>query len=72
MIGIGFGSTRSGAFGWRVMTGAVIGVGFYLLSQIFHTAGRLLGLQQAAVVLLPIALVVVLALLIAARTRGPS
>jgi lipopolysaccharide export system permease protein len=72
VIGIGFGSTRSGAFGWRVMTGAVIGVGFYLLSQIFHTAGRLLGLQQAAVVLLPIALVVALALLIAARTRGPS
>jgi lipopolysaccharide export system permease protein len=71
VLGIGFGSTRSTAFGWRVLAGAVIGTGFYLLTRILHTAGNILGLQQALVVLLPIALVVALSALIAARTRGP-
>ena len=72
VLGVGFGSTRSAAFGWRVLAGAVIGVGFYLLTRILHTAGNLLGLQQAVVVLLPIAMVVALSAFIAARTRGPG
>jgi lipopolysaccharide export system permease protein len=72
VLGIGFGSTRSAAFGWRVLAGAVIGVGFYLITRILHTAGNLLGLQQAVVVLLPIAMVVALSAFIAVRTRGPG
>lgn len=71
VIGIGFGSTRSAAFGLRVLTGAAIGVGFYLLTQIFHTGGQLLGLPQALVVLLPILLVVLAGILLARHTRGP-
>jgi lipopolysaccharide export system permease protein len=71
VIGIGFGSTRSAAFGLRVLGGAAIGTGFYLLTQIMHTSGQLLGLDQAAVVTLPILLVVGVALAIAALTRHP-
>jgi lipopolysaccharide export system permease protein len=71
VIGIGFGSTRSAAFGVRVLAGAAIGTGFYLLTQIMHTGGQLLGLDQPAVVTLPILLVLLVAFAIAARTRRP-
>lgn len=71
VIGVGFGTTRSAAFGWRVLAGAVIGVGFYLLTQIFHTGGQLLGLGQSVVVLIPICLVVLAAAVVAQITRGP-
>ena len=71
VIGVGFGTTRSTAFGWRVLAGAVIGVGFYLLTQIFHTGGQLLGLGQSVVVLIPICLVVLAAAVVAQVTRGP-
>jgi lipopolysaccharide export LptBFGC system permease protein LptF len=71
VIGVGFGTTRSAAFGWRVLGGAVIGVGFYLLSQIFHTGGQLLGLGQSVAVLIPICIAVAVATLVAAFTRGP-
>jgi lipopolysaccharide export system permease protein len=71
VIGIGFGSTRSAAFGLRVLGGAVIGAGFYLLTQILRTGGQLLGLEQAVVALLPILFAVILSALIAARTRVP-
>ncbi|MFM7784072.1 MAG: LptF/LptG family permease, partial [Gammaproteobacteria bacterium] len=71
VIGIGFGSTRSAAFGLRVVAGAAIGVAFYLLTQIFHTGGQLLGLPQALVVMLPIGLVVLAGIVLARHTRGP-
>jgi len=71
VIGVGFGTTRSAAFGWRVLSGAVIGVGFYLLTQIFHTGGQLLGLGQSVVVLIPICLVLLAAVVVARITRGP-
>jgi lipopolysaccharide export system permease protein len=69
VIGVGFGTTRSAAFGWRVLAGAVIGVGFYLLTQILHTGGQLLGLTPSVVVMLPVVLVVALAAGVAAATR---
>jgi lipopolysaccharide export system permease protein len=72
VTGVGFGSARSAAFGWRVLGAAVVGVGFYLLTRILHTAGNILGLQQSLVVLFPIAAVVGISILIAARTRGPG
>lgn len=72
VTGIGFGSARSAAFGWRVLGTAVVGVGFYLLTRILHTAGNLLGLQQSVVVLLPIGAMVALSILMAARARGPG
>ncbi|MBK6584266.1 MAG: LPS export ABC transporter permease LptG [Gammaproteobacteria bacterium] len=71
VIGLGFGTMRSSAFGFRVLGGAVLGVGFYLLTQIFHTGGQLLGLDQSVVVLIPICLAVLLAGLVAVVTRGP-
>jgi lipopolysaccharide export system permease protein len=71
VIGVAFGTTRSAAFGWRVLAGAVIGVGFFLLSQIFQTGAQMIGLGQAVAVLLPIALAVIVATGLAALTRGP-
>ncbi len=68
VLGVGFGSARSATFGWKVLGGATIGVGFYLLSRILHTAGSILGLKQAVVVLLPIMIVLALTAGIAART----
>ena len=49
----------------------MIGVGFYLLTQIFHTGGQLLGLGQSVVVLIPICLVLLAAVVVARITRGP-
>jgi lipopolysaccharide export system permease protein len=71
VIGVAFGTTRSAAFGWRVLAGAVVGVGFFLLSQIFQTGAQMIGLGQAVAVLLPIALAVIVATGLAALTRGP-
>lgn len=71
VIGLGFGTIRSSAFGFRVLGGAILGVGFYLLTQIFHTGGQLLGLDQSVVVLIPICLAVLLAGLVAVMSRGP-
>lgn len=71
VIGVGFGTTRSAAFGWRVFAGSVIGVGFYLLTQIFHTGGQLLGLRESVVVLVPILLAIVLSSIVATITRRP-
>lgn len=71
VIGLGFGTIRSSAFGLRVLGAAVLSVGFYLLTQIFHTGGQLLGLDQSVVVLIPICLAVLLAGLVAVMSRGP-
>jgi lipopolysaccharide export system permease protein len=70
VIGVGFGTTRSAAFGLRVLAGGVTGVGFYLLTQIFHTGGQLLGIDQRVIVLLPLCLVALIAFSIASMTRG--
>ena len=71
VIGIGFGSTRSAAYGLRILAGATIGTGFYLLTQIMHTGGQLLELGQPTVVALPILVVLLAAFGLAARTRRP-
>jgi LPS export ABC transporter permease LptG len=71
VIGVGFGSTRSAAFGWRILTGAAIGTGFYLITQILNTGGQLLGLDQAIVVAVPVLLAVALAALLAAHGARP-
>jgi len=71
VIGVGFGTTRSSAFGWRVLGGAVVGVAFFLLSQIVQTGGQMLGLAQSVAALLPIGLAVAAAALLAARARAP-
>lgn len=71
VLGWGFGSARSAGFGWRVLGGAVAGIAFYLLTQILHTGGQLLGLRQSIVVLVPICIAIGLALAVAALTRRP-
>ena len=71
VLGNGFGSARSAGFGWRVLAGALAAIGFYLLTQILHTGGQLLGLRQSIVVLVPIGIAIGITLAIAARTRHP-
>ena len=71
VLGCGFGNARSAGFGWRVLGAAVAGVGFYLLTQILHTGGQLLGLQQNVVALVPICIAIGLAFAIATITRRP-
>ena len=71
VIGWHFGSARSAGFGWRVLGGAVAGVGFYLFTQILHTGGQLLGLRQGIVVLVPICIAAAIALAIAAASHRP-
>ena len=63
-IGAGLGSVRSGNFGLQLALGALLGVGFYMLSQIIHNAGLLLGLPAPLVAGVPLALVLTLAFLL--------
>ena len=70
VMGVNFGSARNTSFGWRVLAGAMTGVGLYFLSRMLHTAGNLLGLDQIAVVSLPIAVMLALSAGIATRLRA--
>jgi lipopolysaccharide export system permease protein len=60
VIGTTFGSARSARFGAQVLLGAVIGVGFYLLTQIINTGGQLLGLDASLIAVIPLALALLL------------
>lgn len=71
VIGCQFGSARSSGFGWRVLAGALAGVAFYLLTQILHTGGQLLGAREGLVVLVPICIAIALALTVAAAAQRP-
>ena len=70
VMGVNFGSARNATFGWRVLAGALTGVGIYFLSRMLHTAGNLLGLDQIAIVSIPIAVVLALSACFAAGLRG--
>lgn len=53
-IGAGLGSQRSTAFGRRIAIGAIVGIVFYLGTQIVHTTGLLLELDTKLIALTPI------------------
>lgn len=53
-IGAGLGSQRSTAFGRRIAIGAIVGIAFYLGTQIIHTTGLLLELDTRLIALTPI------------------
>jgi lipopolysaccharide export system permease protein len=71
VIGTTFGSTRSARFGAQVLIGAIVGVGFYLLTQIINTGGQLLGLDAGVIAISPIALALLLSAALAFVARRP-
>ena len=67
VLGLRFGSTRNAEFGLRVFAATVIAVGFYLMSQIVHTSGQLLGLSAAMTVCIPLAVITTCGVLLTFR-----
>ena len=68
-IGAGLGTQRSSGFGRRIATGAIIGILFYLGTQIIHTAGLLLEIDSALIALIPIALITAAGTVLLRRMR---
>ena len=62
-------SGRGTRFGQRIALGALIGILFYLGSQIAHTSGLLLRMDAAGVALLPVLLTSLVAALLLRRMR---
>ncbi len=68
-LGASLGSGRGGSFGQRIAIGAVVGILFYLGTQITYTAGLLLQLNSALIALLPILIILAASLLLLRRMR---
>ncbi len=64
-----FGGLRSASFGKRLALGAVLGVAYYLVSQIVANLGLLVGISAAVVALTPVLALVLLTLLVIRRIR---
>lgn len=71
IIGTSLGSARSARFGAHLLAGAATGVGFYLLTQIINTGGRLLGLDASVIAFIPIALALLLCAVLAFALGRP-
>jgi len=56
-IGTGLRHSRGGGVGAQLALGAIVGIGFYMLSQIFYNTGLILGLPAPLVALLPTGLI---------------
>ena len=56
-VGAGTGALRNAGFGQRITAGAIIGIVFYLGSQLIHTLGLLGNLNAALIALSPVVLV---------------
>jgi len=66
-VSAGVGSQRGGNFGATLAIGAVIGIGFYLGSQILFALGQLFNLSQPLVALAPTAIISAVAWLLFKR-----
>lgn len=64
-----FGSLRSVGIGQRIFVGTLVGIGFYLLGQLFGYAGLLYQLPSAVSAALPTALFFMLAVIMVRRVR---
>lgn len=63
-----FGSLRSAGVGQRVFVGSLIGVGYYILSELFAHVGIVYGLAPAVASLAPAALFTLVGLLLLRRS----
>jgi lipopolysaccharide export system permease protein len=57
-----FGPTREKTAGFRIMTGAIVGIGMHFLNQILGQLGLVLGVNLALSALLPVAVILCLAM----------
>ena len=64
-----FGPLRSVGIGHRIFVGTLVGIGFYLLGQLFGFAGLLYKVPSAVSAALPTALFFILAVLLVRRVR---
>jgi lipopolysaccharide export system permease protein len=64
-----FGTTRRHTAGFRIMIGAIVGIGLYFLNQILGNLGLVLGLNLAFIAMAPVAAILCLALWL--FSRGP-
>ena len=62
-----FGPARSASLGWRIMTGAIIGVAFFFLSRILGYSGLILQISPAWTTLLPALAVLIGGILVARK-----
>lgn len=60
-LGAGIMSQRTSGYGRRIATGALIGIVFYLGSQIVHLSGSLLGIKPVVLTLFPIGVALIIA-----------
>lgn len=63
-IGAGLGNLRSGSFGLQLALGAVLGVSFYMVSQVIYNAGLILGAPAPLVACVPLFLLICLTALL--------
>ncbi|MCX2982430.1 LPS export ABC transporter permease LptG [Halieaceae bacterium IMCC14734] len=68
-VSTSLGSGRDAGLGKNIAIGAVIGIFFFLGTQISHAVGQLMGLNFLLITLAPIAVIAVVALLLLARLR---
>jgi len=64
-----FGSLRTGGAGARLMMGVVIGLGYYLASEMLANSGQVFDLNPAVVAWLPSALLLIITLFALNRVR---
>ena len=64
-----FGSLRSGGAGARLMIGVVIGLAYYLASEMLANSGQVFDLNPAVIAWLPSALLVIVTLIALNRAR---
>jgi lipopolysaccharide export system permease protein len=62
-----FGTTRRHTAGFRIMIGAIVGIGLYFLNQILGNLGLVLGLNLAFIAMAPVAAILCLALWLLSR-----
>ena len=68
-VSTSLGSGRDSGLGKNIAIGAVIGIFFFLGTQIAHAVGQIMGLSFLLITLAPIAVITVVALLLLARLR---
>ena len=64
-----FGSLRTGGAGARLMMGVVIGLGYYLASEMLANSGQVFNLNPAVIAWLPSALLLIITVLALNRVR---
>ena len=64
-----FGSLRTGGAGARLMMGIVIGLGYYLASEMLANSGQVFDLNPAVVAWLPSGLLLIITVLALNRVR---